>query len=276
MRNIKRPAPFVLISSNHGTMIINRNDYHLTGKNSGFGLSFSIMQESSCNQPEVDLALELLSLRRHYFGDGVIAIDCGANLGTCTIEWARLMHTWGNVYSFEAQEKIFYALAGNIIINNCLNVTARLAAVGSSIGEIEIPTPNYLIPSSFGSLELKRRTNTEFIGQNIDYANHLTKVPQITLDSLSLKRIDFIKIDVEGMEEEVLTGSSKSIKQHKPILFIEIIKSNKDNLHKFVKDNGYTYFDIGMNMLAIHNNDPCLKNLTLNDNIISLNKPKES
>ena len=55
------------------------------------------------------------------------------------------MYGWGNVISFEAQEKIYYALAGNITINNCLNVSARLSAVGLNCSSIEIPEINYLI-----------------------------------------------------------------------------------------------------------------------------------
>ena len=183
MRNIRRPAPFVLISSNHGSMIINRNDYHMLDDSNGIGVGYQIMNNSCYAQPEVDLALELLILRRHYFGDEVVAVDCGANVGVHTIEWARLMYNWGSVYAFEAQEKVFYALAGNIAINNCFNVTARFAAVGASVGEINIPEPNYFRPSSFGSFELKGTQQAEFIGQNIDYTKPSMKVPQITLDS---------------------------------------------------------------------------------------------
>ena len=39
-----------------------------------------------------------------YFGDGVMAIDCGANVGVHTLEWSRLMYGWGEVIAFEAQE----------------------------------------------------------------------------------------------------------------------------------------------------------------------------
>ena len=33
--------------------------------------------------------MQLLALRRRHFGDGVIAVDCGANIGVHTVEWAR-------------------------------------------------------------------------------------------------------------------------------------------------------------------------------------------
>jgi FkbM family methyltransferase len=212
MANTLRSAPFITVASNHGTMIINRNDYHMVSAQKGHGVGFQILNTSCYDQDEVFFILELLKIRRKYYGDGVTAIDCGANYGVHTIEWARLMHNWGHVFSFEAQEKIFYALAGNIIMNNCLNVTARNLAVGKEIGEIHISEPNYLIPGSYGSYELKHTENSEFIGQNIDY-NHPNKiVSMISLDSISLNRIDLIKIDVEGMEEDVLLGAIDIIK----------------------------------------------------------------
>jgi FkbM family methyltransferase len=119
----------------------------------------------------------------------------------------------GNVLAFEAQERIFYALAGNIAINNCFNARAIHCAVAAECGTARIPNPDYLRPSSFGSLELKPLTGGgEFIGQPISYSEgDLVDVPAITVDSLELPRIDFIKIDVEGMEFEVLGGAAASL-----------------------------------------------------------------
>ena len=80
------------------------------------------------------------------------------------------MTGWGRVISFEAQAKIFYAFAGNIVLNNCLNIDAFHAAVGNKTGTMKIPELNYLIPSSYGALDLEERPNNMFIGQEIDYA----------------------------------------------------------------------------------------------------------
>ena len=68
-----------------------------------------MLNSSSFDHREIDLALALLERRRQSFGSGMVAIDCGANIGVHTIEWARLMYGWGEVISFEAQEKIYYA-----------------------------------------------------------------------------------------------------------------------------------------------------------------------
>lgn len=268
----QKSAPFVLMSSHHGTMIINRNDYHATEDNLAYGVGQQLMSKSCYDPQDVQLVLEFLRFRRHYYGDGVVAIDCGANIGVHTIEWANLMNDWGHVYAFEAQEKIYYALAGNTVINNCLNVSARYAAVGAVSGEINIPEPDYLVPSSFGSFELKKRQNTEFIGQTIDYDSPTKKVAQITLDSLCLPRVDFIKIDVEGMEEDVLNGACDLIEKFNPMMFIEIIKSNKENLYNFLTERNFTIFPLGINILAVHNLDPCLQQFEVTEGNLAIKK----
>jgi FkbM family methyltransferase len=266
---IKRPIAFILTSSNHGTMIVNRQDYRMVDQNSGFGVGFQILNTSSFDHEEVDFVMALLIKRRDFFGDGVVAIDCGANIGVHSIEWGRLMTDWGRVIAFEAQEKIYYALAGNIVINNCFNVTAHHCAVGQECGEIGIPEVNYLTPSSFGSLEMRQGESNENIGQNINYQN-TNQTRLITIDHLNLKRLDLIKIDVEGMEEEVFQGARETISACKPIIFFEVIKSNKDNLTNYLSTIDYRVIGIGMNMLAIHRDDPVLQRIVVKDSNIHI------
>lgn len=266
-----RPIPFVLVSSDHGTLIVNRNDYHMVGENSGYGVGYQILSTSSFDQSEVSFVLALLISRKNNFGVGVVALDCGANIGVHTIEWAKLMHEWGCVIAFEAQEKVYYALAGNIAINNCLNATAHLAAVGAECGHIKIPVPNYFIPASFGSLELKQKEGNEFIGQSIDYSDTAMKiVSQLTIDSLSLPRVDLIKIDVEGMEIDVLEGAKDTIQRCKPIMTIEIIKTDKLAVESFLVEHGYQAYPMGINILAVHSSDPVTTNISFNNGILNI------
>lgn len=252
----KRPSAFVLSSTDHGSMLVNRYDYRLVGEG-GYGVGYQLLEKSAFDADEVDFVLQLLERRRSYFGDGLVAIDCGANLGVHTVEWARAMHGWGSVIAFEAQERIFYALAGNITLNNCFNARAVWAAVGAADGSLRIPVPDYLVPSSFGSLELRQKAGTEFIGQPIDYSDAATQsVQMVALDSLALARLDFIKIDIEGMEIEALQGARASIARCKPMLLIEKIKSDEAALNRFVTELGYVVFPLGINMLAVHASDP--------------------
>jgi FkbM family methyltransferase len=167
------------------------------------------------------------------------------------------------VVAFEAQERIFYALAGNIALNNCFNAKAVWAAVGASTGEIGVPVPNYLSPASFGSLEIRKSESTEFIGQAIDY-DKLQTTPLTRIDDLGLTRVDLIKIDIEGMEIEALQGAINTIATNTPQLIIEKIKSNEHEIAALLTPLGYKIFPLGINVLAVHSSDPVCRHLESN------------
>jgi FkbM family methyltransferase len=253
-----RPIAYVLAATNHGSLIVNRNDRRESEPGVGIGVGFQLLAQSAFDPPEISFAMQLLSARRQEHGPGVVAIDGGANLGVHTVEWARHMHGWGTVLGFEAQEFVFYALAGNVAINNCLNATVRWAALGESPGTIDVPQPDYLQPGSFGSLELKQRKATEFIGQAVSYRKDACKpTPMVSIDSLGLTRLDLLKLDVEGMEVEVLRGARRTLKACKPILLVEVIKTDQAALLALLGELGYRVEPYGMNLLALHPDDPC-------------------
>jgi len=77
MHNVGRRLAFVLASSNHGTMIVNRFDYRMVDEKRGYGVGYQILENACFDPNEVKLAVDLLALRRSHFGDGVVAIDCG-------------------------------------------------------------------------------------------------------------------------------------------------------------------------------------------------------
>ena len=166
------------------------------------------------------------------------------------------------VLAIEAQERLYYALAGNIALNNCFNARALHAAAAALDGTMQVPVPDYLQPGSFGSLELKPQGTAEFIGQKIDYSPGATQeIRCLTLDSLGLGRIDMIKIDVEGMEMEVLAGARQAIAKHRPILLVEWLKSPKPQQWQALEGCGYRVFEAGKNLLAVHPSDRSLEHL---------------
>jgi FkbM family methyltransferase len=260
MASPQRRLAFVTAATDHGTFIVNRFDRVMVNDAEGYGVGFQLLEQAHYDPDEVNLLLRVLDLRRQCYGDGVVAIDCGANVGVHTIEWAKHMTGWGGVLAIEAQERIYYALAGNIAINNCFNARAINAAVSDRVGTMKIPAPNYSETASFGSLELKHRGEaTEFIGQAIDYADaKMTDVPTVSLDALNLVRADLIKIDVEGMETDVLAGAAKCIDGLRPILLIETIKSDKNAIAAWLGNLGYAVHDVGLNFFAVHASDKCM------------------
>ena len=262
MRRVRRKLGFVLAASSHGPLIVDRFDYNRDGDRL-FGVGGEILEWSAFDPQEVDLLLALLNYRRQHFGDGVTLIDCGANIGVHTVECATEMTDWGRVFAIEAQERLYYALAGNIALNNCFNASAVHAAVASQDGTMRMPVPDYLRPGSFGSLSLRPQAEPEFIGQDIDYSPAATQeIRCLKLDSLAFPRIDLIKIDVEGMEMEVLEGARQLIAKHRPIMLVEWLKSPKPQLRQALEGFGHRVFESGKNFLAIHPTDRSIEHLT--------------
>lgn len=249
--------PFELMETKHGKIIVNKFD-----EVSPFcGVGSQLMRRGYYDMAEMELTKEVLMQSKTFFGVGVVALDCGANIGVHTIEWAQLMSEWGHVYSFEVQEPIYYSLCGSIILNGCFNVTAKNIALGSVNAKLGIPKLDYFKNTSFGSLEVKKRINTEWIGQEIDYSNTYD-VDMRTIDSFNFNRVDLIKVDVEGMEEDVFTGAMETIKKYNPVIFFEHSKSNKQSLEDILNSIGYNLQCVGNNELAIHQDSPVKINMT--------------
>jgi FkbM family methyltransferase len=262
MRHVQRKMGFVLSASGHGPLIVPRFDEHRVGGRA-FGVGNQILEWGAWDAQEMGMLLFLLRCRRQHFGDGVFLIDCGANIGVLTVEAAIEMTGWGSVLAIEAQERLFYALAGNIALNNCFNARALHAAVAAADGTLRAPVPDYLRFGSFGSLELRPGPQNEFIGQAIDYSDNATQeIRALKLDSLAADRVDVIKIDVEGMEAEVLNGAVDVIARHRPILLVEWIKAPKGQLSGMIQSFGYLVFEGGMNLVGVHQSDPSLAQLT--------------
>lgn len=257
MQSVRRKLPFVLASTSHGAMIVSRLDQHTDANGGAYGVGHQLLETSMFDAPEVNTAVQLLGLRRRHHDDGVVAIDGGANIGVHTLEWAMAMTGWGRVIAIEAQERIFYALAGNIALNNCFNARAIHAAVSEHSGVMRMPQPDYMQASTLGSLELRGGPKTEFIGQAIDYSEAASaEVRTLALDDLSLERVDFLKLDVEGMEIEALDGARGLIERHRPIVLAEFIKTGVQPLHAWLEARGYKVIQIGLNLLGIHKDDP--------------------
>lgn len=134
-----------------------------------------------------------------------LVIDAGANIGTHTVELSRLA---GAVIAFEPQRISYQTLCANVALNHCENVHAFLAAVGREDGTIKVPIRNQRHLNNFGGVQLAGVTD----GETVDL---------MRIDRFGFKRCDFIKADVEGMEEDLLIGAEQTIAKHRPILYLE-------------------------------------------------------
>src|SRR5262245_60816015 len=259
------PLAFGLFSSAHGAMIVNRFDYHTSFDGKWYGVGAQILENGAYDPADVSILKDLLRERRVHHGDGAMVIDCGANIGVFTVEIAKFMSDWGKIIAVEAQERLFYALAGNLALQNCFNARAIWAAIDRDDGFIDIPEPKYDKPSSFGSFELRERFGIENIGQEINYSKPTMRVQTFKLDSIGLKRVDLIKLDIEGMEMDALAGATKLIERCKPLIWIECIKLDGEELEKFLQARGYRTFAHGMNALGVHESDPVIKSIVVEE-----------
>jgi FkbM family methyltransferase len=264
---------FILANSAHGALIVNRLDYNLAFNNQIYGVGAQILSDGAYERSEIEFVKGLLNLRRKHFGDGVVMLDCGANIGVHMVECAGLMQGWGKVLAIEAQERLFYALCGNIALHNCFNARAIWGAITSnSTGIILAPEPDYTQPASFGSFELVDRVGRENIGQDIDYQKLTVALRCYCVDGLidhpvygSNGRLDLLKIDVEGMEMDVLRGAEIALAESRPIVVVETIKSDKAEVESFLKSFSYEISPLGMNTLAMHRDDPCREHVTVRE-----------
>lgn len=253
---MRQKVPFILASSDHGTVIVSRLDWRkISDTHMEFGVGTDILVHGSFDLDLISITGGLLQVRRERYGDGAVALDCGANLGMYTLEWAKLMAGWGCIIAFEPQERIYYALAGNIAINNHFNARALHKAVGERNDVIEIPVPDYQLPGQYGGLNLENKAN---IGQDIKLT---MPVEMVAIDALGLPRVDFIKIDIEGMEAAALNGARDTIKRNDPYLLIEWHIAGKAPIEAILSDLGYEQVYLGMNMIATPKGDPFLPRL---------------
>lgn len=170
-----------------------------------------------------------------------VVLDIGANLGTYTIPLA-LRNPNLSVISFEPQQAIFYQLCGNIALNGLENVDAYNIAISDKTDTIELAMPDYNKEENIGGFSLdpfvKSKTpTTEGIKRLVDVT---------TIDDLNLDNVCMIKIDVEGLEYNVLQGAQETLKRcNYPALIFEAWtqydwwEDKKKELFDYVEGMGY-------------------------------------
>ena len=170
-----------------------------------------------------------------------ITLDIGAHSGTYSLCLAnRSQH----VYSFEPQRMTYYSLCGSVALSNLKNVTCLNYGLGSpeQVGEKEL----FIVSNDGGGSTLIKSQSNVLTTETVNIR---------TLDSLGLKNIGFIKMDVEENELNVLKGAVETLKNSKyPTILFESNDRNED-LFNFIKELSYDIIQVaGCNnmFLATH------------------------
>jgi len=179
-------------------MLYNVNDFYV-------GRSLDTYGEFS--EGEVELFAKIVR-------PGDVVIDVGANIGAHTVFLAKAVFPNGAVFAFEPQRIVFQTLCANTALNNLLNVFTYQQAVGESPGMILVP-------------ELDPRSVQNFGGVDLGTSAPGIPVPLVRLDDLPLASCRLVKIDVEGMEANVLRGARQFVARLRPVLYVENDRAEK-------------------------------------------------
>ncbi|REK11389.1 MAG: FkbM family methyltransferase [Planctomycetota bacterium] len=184
----------------YGQMVYNFHDMYI-------GRSLDLYGEFS--EGEVDLFRQILQ-------PGNIVVEIGANIGAHTLFFAQQVTKTGAVIAFEPQRILFQTLCANMALNSVSNTYCFQQAVGAKSGAIKIPPLDYTKDNNFGGLAL----GSYEVGE---------QVPLSALDDFGFPGCHFLKIDVEGMEKDVLEGARNFISRFKPVLYVENDRAEKSN-----------------------------------------------
>lgn len=218
-----------VVTSRFGPMLLNRNDLFV---------SAGIRETGAWSGEELDLLGQLIQ-------PGQTVLDVGANMGTHTLAFCNFVGPMGVVHAFEPQRIMFQAMVATVALNSWTNAYCRQTLVGARKGRMRLPGIRYDQPSNFGMMTLAPdRERAESISYADDQPGE--EVEMITLDSLNLAACHLIKIDVEGMEIDVLRGAAKTIAVHRPLIYMECQPDQRSqDALRLLKSMGYATWKHG-------------------------------
>jgi len=175
---------------------------------------------------------------RALLAEGDVFLDIGSNVGYFSVIASRIVGAKGEVHSFEAIPKICTLLSRSIKINNVKNIYLLNNAIYSKNEKVRFCT---MKNSAFSHIS-KNKTSSQFI-----------EVDAVTLDSLTenFRRVDLIKMDVEGSEMDAILGGERFIKKFKPKIIMEVqdwsLKEfgySSTDILSFFRNLGYNAYDL--------------------------------
>ena len=194
-----------MVDARHGTMLVNEKDEYI-------GRSLALYGEFSEGEAELFAKLELAG------GD---VCEVGSNIGAHTLPLSRMSR---RVWALEPQRLVYQMLCANLALNDVRNVIPVWAAAGKKIGEITVPVCDPDVRQNFGGVSLGDVAEGE-------------KVAMIRVDDLAIEDLRLLKVDVEGMELEVLAGAVETIREFEPLLYVENDRPEKsEKLLEFMID----------------------------------------
>ncbi len=186
-------------------LVRGRHGWYLAGENDVF-IGRALIHYGEFSE------LEWMLLQRYCNANDTV-VEVGANIGAHTVSFAKAVSPRGRVVAIEPQPVIFRMLCANLALNGLLNADTHQCGCGAADGTMSVPSLDYEAENNFGGASL----------EPYDDARPADAVPVRRLDDVlkTQRRVDLIKIDVEGMETDVLKGGAAVIERFRPTLYVE-------------------------------------------------------
>ncbi len=176
-----------------------------------------------------------------FINEGDVIFDIGANIGCFSVPFAKKVGSNGKVYAFEPQKFIFNLLKKNAVCNELNNLQIFNNAIGDANTILELNDFDYSQSGNFGGITLTENYDNSVCAKI--KGTKKNKIKTLTLNNfLNLKKCNFLKIDVELMESNVLKGAKEFIKKFRPIIWIENHLGYPNYLNKYLLKINYKPF----------------------------------
>jgi FkbM family methyltransferase len=180
---------------------------------------------------------------RKFLKAGNLLFDIGANIGYYAITLAAALGRECRVHAFEPFPPSYERLLTNITLNS---FTETISAHRLALSDRErVAHMRIRVGGNSGSARLDTQ------GERI-----LTTTLDIFCSSNRIERLDFVKIDAEGHEEFVLAGGSQTIRQHRPVILLELdppllsdAGSSVERVVSLLRSHGYSLHTARRNVL---------------------------
>ena len=174
---------------------------------------------------------------------GMNVLDIGAHHGLYSLLASRKVGAGGRVLAFEPSPRERLKLLRHLRLNRCRNVQVQPCALGSAQGEADL----FVVKSFSTGCNSLRPPDTPEPAQ-------MLRIPVLTLDAClrqeKMDRVDFVKLDVEGGEMEVLKGAADLLgRRPRPLILCEVqdIRTRPwgyaaREIIEFLRSRGYRWF----------------------------------
>ena len=182
-------------------------------------------------------AYKELTLMKKFILPGMSVLDVGAFIGSHTLAFSDFVGSFGKVYAFEPRKEIYSILKENIQLNAVSNVEVFNIGLSDKNAKLYLEHVDIGVDGNFGGLALDVDAVLE--------KEELYGVDILTIDLLELTSVDFIKLDVEGIELNVLNGAKRTIIKNTPAIFCECnTLASAGGILEFAKNIGYRVFGV--------------------------------